>query len=125
MLLEQDGDNDKETKTKEKTSDKFDVKCRSNLYQIEGFMANDFFSETAKDNSRDVRRSTSATAFAKLSTINIKSFDSEPENWHTFIDSFECAIDKKDTLSNIQNMNYLKKPCWRQSCNNNFKYQIG
>ena len=39
---------------------------------------------------------------------NIKSFDDEPENYHTFIDSFECAIDKNDTLSDIQKMNYLK-----------------
>ena len=44
----------------------------------------------------------------KLPTINIKSFDGEPENWHTFIDPFECAIDKNDTLSDIQKMNYLK-----------------
>ena len=44
----------------------------------------------------------------KLPTINIKSFDDEPENWHTFIDSFECAIDKNGTMSDIQKMNYLK-----------------
>ena len=48
------------------------------------------------------------TAFVKLPTINIKSFDGEPEKWHTFIDSFECAIDNNDTLSNIQKMNYLQ-----------------
>ena len=44
----------------------------------------------------------------KLPTINIKRFDGEPENWYTFIDSFECAIDKSDTLLDIQKMNYLK-----------------
>ena len=44
----------------------------------------------------------------KLPTININSFDGEPENWHTFIDSLECAIDKNNTLSDIEKMNYLK-----------------
>ena len=47
-------------------------------------------------------------AFVKLPTINIKSFDGEQEHRHTFIDSFECAIDKNDTSSNIQKLNYLK-----------------
>ena len=44
----------------------------------------------------------------KLPTVNIKSFDGEPENWHTFIDSFGCAIDKNETLPDFQKMNYLK-----------------
>ena len=44
----------------------------------------------------------------KLPTINIKGFDGEPENWHTFIDSFECTIDINDTLSDVQKINYLK-----------------
>ena len=38
-------------------------------------MTNDFISETAENNSREVRRSTSATVFVKFPTINIKSFD--------------------------------------------------
>ena len=37
----------------------------------------------------------------KFPTINIKYFDSEP-------DSFECAINKNDTLSDVQKVNYLK-----------------
>ena len=44
----------------------------------------------------------------KLPTININSFDGKPENWHTFIDSLECAIDKNNTLSDIKKTNYLK-----------------
>ena len=52
-------------------------------------MKNSSFSETAENNSREVCPSTSVTAFVKLPIINIKSFDGEPENWHTFIDSFE------------------------------------
>ena len=87
-------------------------------------MTRDSFSETAENNSRKVRPNTSATAFVKLPAINIKSLDGEPENWHRFIDSFECAIDKNDTLSDIQKMNYLRKPCRRQSRKNSFKYQI-
>ena len=67
-----------------------------------------FFSDTAENNSREVRPSTSPTTFVKLPTVNIKSFDGEPENWHTFIDSFGCAIDKNETLPDFQKMNYLK-----------------
>ena len=52
-------------------------------------MKNSSFSETAENNLREVCPSTSVTAFVKLPIINIKSFDGEPENWHTFIDAFE------------------------------------
>ena len=89
----------------EETSDEFDLKYRTNLFQIEAFMTSDSFSETAENNSREVRPNTSATVFVKLPTINIKSFDGEPKNWHIFIDSFERATDKNDTLSDIQKMN--------------------
>ena len=51
------------------------------------FISDRWFSETAENNSREVHPSTSAEAFVKLPTINIKSFDGEPENWHAFIDS--------------------------------------
>ena len=75
---------------------------------IECFMKNHSFSETAENNSREVRPTTSATAFVKLPTINVKSFDGKPGNWHAFMDSYKCTIDKNDTLSDIQKMNYLK-----------------
>ena len=61
-----------------------------------------------EDNSKYFRPTTSASSFVKLPSINIKSFHGIKENWHTFIDSFECALDKNDTLSDIQKMNYLK-----------------
>ena len=44
ILLEQDGDNDKKIEIEGKTFDKFDLKYRANLFQIEGFMRNDSFS---------------------------------------------------------------------------------
>ena len=47
-------------------------------------MAYSCFSENAKINSREVRPSTSVTAFVKLCRIDTKAFDDEPENWHTF-----------------------------------------
>ena len=108
ISFRQEGDNDKEIEIEKKTSDEFDLKYRTNLFQIEGFMANDSISETAEGNSRNVRPSTSATAFVKLPTINIKGFDGKPENWHTYIDSFECARDINDTLSDIQKINFSK-----------------
>ena len=61
-----------------------------------------------EDNSKYFRPTTSASSFVKLPSINIKSFHGIKENWHTFIDSFECALDKNDTSSDIQKMNYLK-----------------
>ena len=96
ILLEQEEDNDREIEIEEKTSDEFDLKYRTISFQ------------KLQWNSREVRPSTSATAFVKLPTININSFDGEPENWHTFIDSLGCAIDKNNTLSDIEKMNYLK-----------------
>ena len=71
ILFEQERDNDREIEIEEKTSDEFDLKHRTNLFHIEGFMTSDSISETAENNSREVRPSTSATAFVKLSTINI------------------------------------------------------
>ena len=83
-----------------KKYDKYDLKYKTNLFQID-FMTDNSFSETVKDNL--------AVAFLKLPTINMKRFDGELENLHTFIDSFECAIDKNDTLCDIQKINYLRK----------------
>ena len=56
------------------------------------------FLKLQKVTPRNVCLRTSATAFMEFLAINIKSFDGEPENWHIFIDSFECAMDKKMTL---------------------------
>ena len=72
-------------------------------------MTNDSFCETVEDNSRDLRPSSSAKPFVKLPTINIKCSHGESENWHIFIDPFECATDKNETLYDIQILNYLKK----------------
>ena len=79
ILLEEEGDNDREIEIEEKTSDEFDLKYRTNLFHV-GFMTNDSISETAENTSREVGLSTSATAFVKLPTINIKSFDGAPES---------------------------------------------
>ena len=84
-------------------------------------MTNDSFSETAENNSREVCPSTSATVFVKLPSINKNFFDGKPENWHTFIDSFECAIDKNDTLSDIQTK--IRRKILRQEINNSFLHE--
>ena len=44
----------------------------------------------------------------KLPSFSIQKFNGEPENWPTFIDSFEPAVDKNDSLSKVQKTNYLK-----------------
>ena len=68
----------------------------------------DFCLETVEDNSRDIHPSSSVTVSVKHPTINIKCFHGEPENWHTFVDLFQLATDKNDTLPDIQKINYLK-----------------
>ena len=48
ILLEQEGDKEKEIEIDEKTSEKFDLKCRTNLFET-GFMASFSFSKFAED----------------------------------------------------------------------------
>ena len=43
----------------------------------------------------------------KLPKIEIKKFRGDPTTWRNFIDSFECAVDKNDRLSEVEKMNYL------------------
>lgn len=54
ILLEQEGDNEKEIEIDEKTSGKFDLKCRTNLFGT-GFIASFSFSKFAED-VREKRR---------------------------------------------------------------------
>ena len=97
-IIKQGGDIDKEIEITEKSFYEFDLEYKINLFQMEIFMANDSFSKTTEKDSSDVRPCTSVTAVVKLPTINIKSLDGKPENWHTFTDSIECAIDKNDAF---------------------------
>ena len=103
MLLEQEGNNDREIETEEKTSDEFDLKYRMNFIQI-GFMTINSFSEIAENNSREVRPRTSGPTFMKLwwQTRKLAYI-------HRFIWVCDSMVtDKNDTLSEILRMNYLK-----------------
>ncbi|XP_065680602.1 uncharacterized protein LOC136094543 [Hydra vulgaris] len=44
----------------------------------------------------------------KLPTLKIEAFDGNLENWQSFWENFDCAINKNDELSNIQKMTYLR-----------------
>ena len=44
----------------------------------------------------------------KLPKLTIKSFNGDPVNWKNFIESFEAAVDSKDSLSNVEQFTYLK-----------------
>ena len=73
ISLDAERDIDKEIETEERTSDELDLKYRRNLFQIEGFMTNDSFSEeSVEDNSKDICPSTSSAGFVKLSMANQK-----------------------------------------------------
>ena len=41
-------------------------------------------------------------------TIKLQRFGGCPESWQTFIENFECAVDKNENLSRIQKMTYLR-----------------
>ena len=43
----------------------------------------------------------------KLPKIELKKFNWYPLNWRTFIDSFECSVDKNEQLSSVEKNNYL------------------
>ena len=43
----------------------------------------------------------------KLPKIELKKFNEDPLNWRTFLDSFECAVDKNEYQSSVEKMNYL------------------
>ena len=47
----------------------------------------------------------------KLPKMTIKKYNGDPLNWKQFIDSFTCAVDKKENLSNVEKMTYLVNLC--------------
>ena len=44
----------------------------------------------------------------KLPNIHLQKFNGNPQDWQSFIDSFDCAIDSNENLSKIQKLTYLK-----------------
>ena len=73
LLLEQEGDDDREIEIEEKTCDEFDLKYRTDLFQI-SFVTNGSLSETAENRSKKVRASSSETTFVKLPDNKYKKF---------------------------------------------------
>ena len=43
----------------------------------------------------------------KLPTLNIASFDGNPLQWQTFIDTFEASVHQRKDLSDVQKFQYL------------------
>ena len=44
----------------------------------------------------------------KLPELTIKKFNGDLVNWKNFLESFEAAVDIKESLSNVENFTYLK-----------------
>lgn len=100
LLDKEDSDLDAE----EQLSTDFSIMFKTEIIKIDSFI-----DKTVKIASSERSFSSSASASnVKLPHIEIKTFDGQPSNWQTFIDSFECAIDKNDSLSPIQKLTYLK-----------------
>ena len=47
----------------------------------------------------------------RLPKLNLKPYDGDPLKWKTFIDTFECAVDKRKDLSDVEKMTYLVTLC--------------
>ena len=47
----------------------------------------------------------------RLPKLNLKPYDGDPLKWKTFIDTFECAVNKRDDMTNIEKMTYLTSLC--------------
>ena len=42
-----------------------------------------------------------------MPNMNIRTFNGDPTQWKSFVDSFECEIDNNEDISNAEKMNYL------------------
>lgn len=38
----------------------------------------------------------------RLPKLSFKPYDGDPLKWKTFIDTFECAVDKRDDMSDVE-----------------------
>ena len=106
-IIARDTDNEKEIEDEEHFADQFNLKFKTNMIIIDNFVSDDVNSQKTVIDF-NVSTPTYQKNIVKLPSLNIKTFNGEPENWQTFIDSFECAVDKNDSLSDVQKMNYLK-----------------
>ena len=55
----------------------------------------------------DVQPATRRKADIRLPKLNLKPYDGDPLKWKTFFDTFDCAVHKRDDMTNVEKMTYL------------------
>ena len=82
-----------------------EVSFRKDLTVLNNFITEKQFGiKVTKSLSVPVNNSES---LVKLPKFEVKKFDGDATEWQSFIESFNAAIDKNSSLSDIQKMNYL------------------
>ena len=67
-----------------------------------------FIKEHSTQTPKVERVSTKSSSNVKLPRLEIMKFTGEFTKWQTFYDSFEAAVEKNQSLSNIEKFNYLR-----------------
>ena len=83
-----------------------------------------FIKEHSTQTPKVERVSTKSSSNVKLPRLEIMKLTGEFTKWQTFYDSFEAAVEKNQSLSNIEKFNYLRSylvrtnrvqlHCWSQ-----------
>ena len=79
----------------------FDLKIKRGKEQLRTFL---------QKHNEDTLTTVSVSRYTgvKLPKLTIKKFNGDPVNWKNFIQSFEAAVDSKESLSNVEKFTYLK-----------------
>ena len=91
---------DQELEQEEITSTEFTIFCKRSILGIEDFIN--------KNNVDYISSNKFISKTVKLPALKLEIFDGKQENWQTFYENFDCAINKNTELSDIQKMTYLR-----------------
>ena len=99
LLLEDDA----ELQTDVDKATEFSIYFHKNIEKINTLML-----KNKRPTNEKETLSSSKPSLLKLPSLNLTPFNGIQENWQAFFDNFICAIDKNDSLSNIQKLTYLR-----------------
>ena len=69
---------------------------------------NKFLDKQNKTDDNNTSIISSRNNTVKLPALKIHAFDGKPENWQTFYENFQCAVDNNEDLNAVQKMTYLR-----------------
>ena len=102
-------DDEDEEKYEKEMNDGMDleVSIKFKLQTINSFLASKSKSSSSENVSTSRETVVNFPKTVKLPTLHIEKFNGNANEYQTFIDSFQEAVHKNKTLSNVQKMNYL------------------